>query len=179
MYQLKILLVVLFLSIGCTSNNEEGQQDTVKSSAEFVIPSAINAAALPNGATLIAEIYRDYAGLSSVPSDTQNLTLPVTGNVQFSLTGIPVGDHTFTIIFKYTDDPLFTGTYELARATSGTVNIVKGNNPTFVFSAPYDTSADDDSDGVSNLTELDARSNPGDAVCVFGVSMIGNCTFDA
>jgi hypothetical protein len=121
----------------------------------------------------------DYVDSSSVPRATQNLTLPVSGNVSFDLSGIPVGSHTFTIIFKYTDDPEFAGTFELARATSDPINIGSGSNPGFVFSdAGYDTGADDDNDGVSNLVELDAdqppRSDPNDSTCILDKSILQN-----
>lgn len=173
-----ILLILPFLFYGCSAeDNNEG--DVSKTGGEISIPSAIRGAALPAGATLIAKVYIDYVDDSSTPVDTQNLTLPVTDNVEFTLSGISLGDHRFTVIFEYTDDPEFSGTFELARGVSDVVTIVAGSNPGITLDdAAYDTSADDDNDTVPNITELDMRSNPGDDVCVIGVSKIGNCTLD-
>jgi hypothetical protein len=172
------LFLILFSFYGC-SGDDKNEQGVSKTAGEISIPSAIRGAALPSGATLIAEVYIDYVDDSSIPAETQNLTLPVTENVQFTLSGISLGDHRFTVIFKYTNDPEFPGTFELARGASEVVPIVDGTNPGITLDdAAYDTSADDDNDTVPNLTELDMRSNPGDDVCVIGVSKIGSCSLD-
>lgn len=172
-------VIILWLSACSQSDSPEHKQTPNKGVSQIAIPSVIRIAALPAGATLVAEVYVDYASSSSVPRATQNFTLPVSGNVSFSLSGIPIGSHTFTVIFKYTGDPDFAGTFELARATSDPINIGSGSNPEFAFSnSDYDTSADDDNDGISNLVELDAdnppRSNPGDSTCVLDKSILQN-----
>jgi hypothetical protein len=177
-----LLFIVSIIFGGCSrEENAEEQQSANKTVSEIAIPSAIKSAALPNNATLIANVYIDYVDSNSTPAATQELTLPVTGNVEFTLEGISLGDHTFTIIFEYTNDPnpAFAGTFELARATSDVVTIVAGSNPSLTFSdTDYDTSADDDNDGLTNLTELDEsmRTNPGNSECVLDSSLLDLCT---
>jgi len=172
-----LAMVVIWLSACSQSDSNEFGQTPNKTVSQITIPSVIRVAALPAGATLIAEVYIDYVDSTSAPRATRSLTLPVSGNVSFTLSSIPVGSHTFTIIFKYTGDPDFTGTFELARATSDPINIASGSNPEFTF-ANLDASADDDNDGVSNLIELDAdqppRSNPADSTCILDKSILQN-----
>jgi hypothetical protein len=174
-FLLSLLIILLFVLL-CGCSFETNNQHISKTVSEIRIPSAIKGAALPTGATLVASVYMDG---NTTATATKSLTLPVTSNVEVTLTNISVGNHTFTIVFEYTNDPdpNFAGTFELARATSGTVSIVQGQNPDLVFQdTDFDTSSDSDGDGVSNVAELDQnmRTNPSDSTCVLGKSILQN-----
>jgi len=156
-----LVLTVLWLSACSQSDSTEQERAPDKGVSQIAIPSVIRTAALQAGATLIAEVYIDYVDSNSEPRDIRSITLPISGNVSFTLSNIPVGSHRFTIIFKYTGDLDYPGTFELARATSDPINIVSGSNPDIQFTdIDFDTRADSDRDGIFNLVELKERSNP-------------------
>jgi len=171
------LLLVACGNDGATTTSVSGES---KTKGGVSLPSSIRAAVLPAGATLVAKIYVDFVDENSVPLATKSFVFPVTGNIQFELAGIVLGDHTFTVIFEYTDDPEpgFAGTFELARISSAVVNVVAGANPNILFAeSDYNTTADADSDGVSNLEELSGsvRTSPSDPRCVLDSSVLGSC----
>jgi hypothetical protein len=162
------LLKILFLAImfalnisGCSNNSSNSNNDTgnTKTSAGIAIPSVIKATALPNAGTLAAEIFVDgKAG----PKKTVDVSAT---EVTFTLT-VSAGSHNFTLVFYY-DDPVFNSqTWELARATSSTVNVTGGSTTKVTF--PAYSYQDYDGDGVSNLLELDSstRTDPGIGTCI-------------
>lgn len=76
----------------------------------------------------------------------------------------PAGEHSFTVVFDYRD-PEFVrpdgAPWEIARWTSDPIRVADGEDVLLEISEYV--YADSDGDGLSNLEEIIARTNPGDA----------------
>ena len=167
------MLTVLSLA-GC-GNGESTNQDKKpeKATSTIAIPDKIKIAALPSTGTLSASIYIDG---STTVAATQTIDVSA-ADVTFNL-DVEAGDHTFTIVFSYEDTTFTGGPFELARATSDTVNVTPGSTQNVTF--PAYTYNDSDKDGVYDINEFDTnvRTNPGDPTCVLDKSVIGGGTLN-
>lgn len=77
----------------------------------------------------------------------------------------PEGTHTFTVVFDYLDPEFVredSSPWELARWTSGPVEVMAGESLTLDVAESGYVYADSDEDGVSNAAELSDRTDPGD-----------------
>lgn len=164
-------LPVLLLVAGCSSSDSSGgvtaRNDDQGDGIE--LPVAINAGALPSNGSLNAYISVDGGPRQALAVDLATQT------VSGSLNGISTGSHQFLIevVFAYDN-----GTEVMLGRASVTMDVGSGDNSLTVNSGDYNTTFDDDNDGVSNLAELNAGTdptNPADTDCVIGTSAIGNC----
>ncbi len=165
-----LLLIAAFVLSGCGGNSKSS--DTAPSGLDvnmsFQLPDSIFGTILSQGAgTLTATI--------SVNGGTpQPMTIAGT-TASATVTNIPAGSTTFTILFTYDLAPY--GPLEIARAEK-TFTITTGTNLIGFSDSNYDTTAfDADGDGLSNIAELDVNSktSPVVALCKIGTTQLGQC----
>lgn len=82
--------------------------------------------------------------------------------------------HNVGVEFEFTL-PNSGGSFLIASATKTGVSATSEGTDVAFSSNDFDTSMDNDGDGVSNLDEIEAGNNPGNPSCVFGTSLIGRC----
>ncbi len=160
-------LIVAFILAGCGSQDESAT-DSSHQIISFKVPDVASKLDQTVG-TLTATI----AVNGGTP---QNMTVSAT-DATVTLSNIPLGSTDFTIIFTYNLDPF--GPLVVASATR-TIDVTAGSNTLTFANGDFDTSYDQDGDGISNLVELDESSTTSpivvDATCILGTSQIGSCT---
>lgn len=165
---LKLIIVIAFLITlnACSSSDNATSIGTTKTTT--ALPLA--ALTVPNPSGLSAHIILDGNTASPIAMTVDHVAGTATANI----TGLSLAPHTIQIVYEYNDG--FT-TYTLAQSTVHPVDLTGGSATYSVPDTDYDTSSfDDDSDGLSNALELAAGTNPGDAGCVLGISLVGSCT---
>jgi len=170
---LPLLFFVAILNLAaCGSQNKTS---TVSSSqtnnVSFIIPDSILASKLDQTAGTLAATVSVSTLNGGAPQD---MIVSAT-NATATLSAIPLGDATFTIVFIY-DLPPF-GPLVVASA-SKSITVVAGDNPISFATTDYDTASfDEDGDGLSNLVELDetSTSSPIVALCKLGTAELGSC----
>ncbi len=170
---LPLLFFVAILNlVACGSQNETSTiSSSQDSNVSLKIPDSILASKLDQSAgTLTATISVSTLN-GGVP---QAMTVSAT-DATATLSSIPLGDATITIVFTY-DLPPF-GPLVVASATRN-LTVVAGDNPISFVATDYDSeSFDEDGDGLSNLAELDdaSTSSPIVALCKLGAAVLGSC----
>jgi hypothetical protein len=148
----RLLLASLVIGLaGCL-----GQGDGTVRSEGLLAPVRLQA--LPVAGTMRVNVYMND---ETEPRLTRTVE-PGSTTIQLEFTA-PEGEHTFTVLFDYLD-PEFAhpdgGSWTLASWTSGPVRVVSGEAaPLNITSYVYE---DFDLDGISNLEELIARTDPAD-----------------
>ncbi len=162
-----LLMTFAVLTLGaCGSSNEVNQGSEELSVA---LPDALLGSRV-NRSNLSASI--------SYGTTTQAMAIDEANNqATTTLTGVPVGTTTFTITFSYD----FGGTLLTLAQASQTIDVTEGSGNTLSFAAgDFDTSFDEDGDGISNIVELDENlnSNPRENTCVIGNDSTDSTTLD-
>jgi hypothetical protein len=157
------------LATACSNDNNTSATNT---STKTVTQMPWEALTVPDLNGLSAYIILDGDAGSHIPMtiDTSLHTASA------SIPGLPKTSHTVQIVYEYND----AGTiYTVARSSVHTVDLTSGSTTFNIPNTDYVTTGTDfdpDSDGLSNAYELAAGTNPGDASCVVGISLVGSCT---
>ena len=162
------LLIAMFTLTACGSHNEAPDVSSLGDNVSFKIPDSILASRLDQTAGTLS------ATISVNGGTPQAMTLSAT-NASVTLSSIPVGDTSFTIVFTYELPP--NGPLVVASATKS-MTIVEGSNSINFAASDFDTASfDADGDGLSNLQELDETSttSPLVALCNLGTAVLGSC----
>jgi len=168
-----LLFTSLFLVLtttGCGGGSESNPPPAEpQTTSSMQLPVGINASTLPVNGALHAYISVDGGSRQELSVDLGAQT------VSGSLNGISPGNHIFIIevVFIYNDN-----TEVMLGSANISMDVSTGNNSLAVTSGDYDTTFDDDGDGVSNLAEMNTGTdpnNPADTDCVIGTSKIGSC----
>jgi hypothetical protein len=175
--QIIVLLSLSFL-VACSSGGEDASSnDNTKpppapdrGTVSFTAPS--DGIGLPDTGTLTINVYVD-GNTSAAASKTINTT-DASANISVSVAS---GSHIFRVAFEYAD-PVFGGPYRLSDADSATINVTKGSSQSVTFDSSVFTYEDLDSDGITNLSELElsVRTDPADPTCVLDKSVIAGAS---
>jgi hypothetical protein len=137
----------LLALLGCGSESRSPQ--TTDPPPDFSIPLAEPLARLaPEEGALTAEVSIDGGAPISLAVDAPNKT--VTGRIE----NVPSGRHTFTITFRI--DGIVVAIW------SSEADVILGETTSLVINPSSFQYPDDDQDGLTNLAELEAGSNPSD-----------------
>jgi hypothetical protein len=157
-----LLVTALFALSACGNENNNGPTNSMSSVTE--LPTAV--LTLPSGGQLRAYI--------TIDAGTRSEMVIVANTAATVIPGLSRATHTVLIEFEFTDSA--SNTVTVATATQ-TVDLSSGNVNISLTDSDYDlASYDDDGDGISNAKELADGTNPVDAGCVVGFSLIGSCT---
>lgn len=160
-----VLLGTLFVLSGCGQNsespdftNQQGDQ------VQFQLPDSLLGNKVDRN-NLSAKI---FYGSSSQDMDINDAD----DSANVTLSNVPTGNVTFIIEFTYD----FGGTPLVVARAEQSFDVVEGSN-SFSFTEPYDTSMDEDNDGLTNIVELQESSNtsPTVSLCQLGSGEIGSC----
>ena len=129
---------------------------------------------------LLADITVTNVGTGS--SSTQAMIISGT-TASLALNNLSTGLTSFTIVFSYDDGSI--GPLPLVLAThTQNLDVAEGVNPPLNFLiSDFDTSFDEDGDGLTNVIELQTGSLTDPLVadnltaCILGTSLIGTCVF--
>ena len=158
-----IIAFTIFLN-ACSSENNT----SATSSTKTVTQLPLAALTVPNPSGLSAHIILDGNAASPIAMTIDNVAGTATANI----TGLTLASHTVQIVYEYNDG---VTTYTLAQSTEHTVDLTSGSATYNIPDTDYDTASfDQDSDGLSNAMELAAGTNPNDAGCVLGISLVGS-----
>jgi hypothetical protein len=160
-----IYLIAAFSLASCGSNNDSNtskQGDNIS----LQIPDSLLANKV-NRSNLSATITIDGGTAQTMSIDDAN------NSATASLGSISTGNHTFVIQFTYD----YSGTRLTVAEATKTITVAEGSNSLSFLASDYDTSFDQDSDGLTNLEELDATSttNPTVSLCKLGTATLGSC----
>ena len=167
--RLAFMLMVLVLTLSACS--QKSSQDEVLVSGDTLsapLPSALLAF---NETNLVVEVVVDFGA----PQTCSNLSVDqVNGTYSCNIT-LSAGPHNISLVFSVIDATY--GTVQVAIASGIDVEVVPGQTATADFStATINYDFDDDGDGINNLAELDAGTNPDNSDCILDASVIGSCT---
>jgi hypothetical protein len=159
----------LVFIVSCSSSNNASHIDVApdKSQGQFALPQSLQAAALPNtpGRTLRAYLTVDSAPRQEMTINDQRTQASVT------LSGLSIAQHTFKIEFEL-DSRFFPRPLPLVSGEKSQ-DLVAGSNELNFTDSDYNRPSDTDRDGVSNVDEVIAGTNP--FSCVVGTFHIGDC----
>jgi len=164
----------LLLSLLLSACSDSTDNKTTNNVSAFKIPAAVQAITPPSGSSLQAFITVDGGSRQAMTIDNS------AGTANIIINGLSIANHSFIIDFELVFDSTPNKPISLARATLNQ-NINAGNNTLKVIDSDFDTSFDDDNDGITNVVEVDATAgggstNPNNSDCVIGSSLIGSCT---
>jgi hypothetical protein len=162
------LLALAALLNACGSNNNESTSNSTKTVTELPLAALM----VPNLNGLSAQIILDGDTASPIALTIDTTLHTATANIP----GLSLASHTIQIIYRYTDS---NGTITIAQSAVHTVDLSGGSATYDIPSGNYVTTGADfdaDLDGLSNAYELAAGTNPRDASCVVGYSLLDSCT---
>ena len=171
------LLMVLVLALSaCSQKSSQNEVSISDGTLSAPLPSAlltIDANNLVVGVVVDGGAPKTCAGLSvNQGAGTYSCNITLEG-----------GTHNIALVFSIIDATF--GTVEVAKASGIDVNVVPGQTTTADFSAVVLTMTDTDLDGISNLNELDAGTDPSDPLdptptplsdCILDASLLDSCT---
>ena len=161
-----ILILMIAMIAACSDAGNGDKKGKINSPGGFNAPTAIQLDLLPPG-LLKASFKID---------DNEFVDMQLNGTqAGLIIDNLTPGEHTFSIRWEYISDDF--GLVLLAEASKLLV-LVEGDNNLSFQDSDYNTSTiDSDDDGLSNLAELEANTNPFDGVCIFDVSLFDSCDF--
>jgi len=168
----KTTLILLFISLslvlsGCSQNsNPKNEINISDGNLSAPLPSAL---VVVDASTLVVELKEGdkIHACNNLSVDQSNGTF----SCDLSL---PAGAHTLELVYSINDAT--HGKVQVATSTGIQVDVKAGETTTSDFSATTLSYNDDDNDGINNLQELDAGTNPAGSECIIGSSLIGFCT---
>lgn len=147
LHRASCILIFAIYTILLASLSACGQDTSIPPDAIQVTFKALEAPVTGMTATLL------ISGMSGPNSDgSYAMTVNADGTVTATMSGVPAGDHTFTITYY---DP--SGLVIAQGSTTGSV--AAGSSITLTISQPS-TAFDADNDGFTNLVEINSGSNP-------------------
>lgn len=162
-----VIALVMLLNACSSDNNQAATNNTTKTVTQL----PWEAITVPLEANLRAYVIIDgnTGTRTAMTIDTLNNTATA------SISGLSLAPHTVQFVYEYVDGATI---YTVAQSIAETVDLTGGSltttlTPTYVTTG---TGFDNDSDGLSNAYELAAGTNPGDASCVVGYSLLDSCT---
>ncbi len=164
------VLIAAFTVAGCGSQDETPPQTSTLS---FKLSDTLLGSRLDQSAgTLTIFVSVDGGTPQAMTISGDGLT------ASFTLNNLATGSTNFTIDIFFDDG--VSGNLQVASGTK-TISVAEGGNTLNFVTADFDTASHDaDSDGISNLVELDETSTTdplvADAPCLLGTSLIGSCT---
>jgi uncharacterized lipoprotein NlpE involved in copper resistance len=170
--KLHLALMTIVLALTLSGCNENSNQDEVTASSDTLsapLPNALNTLVIDE-TNLVVEVSVD----GGVPQACTNLTVNQ-GNETFSChITLSAGAHTLILFYSVIDATY--GTVQVATTSGINVDVIPGQTTPADLSTAMLTYDDFDGDGISNLDELDAGTNPGDDECILNHSLIHSCT---
>ena len=97
----------------------------------------------------------------------------VAGTFSCNIT-LSAGSHSISLMYSIND--VTYGKVPVMSSSTVTINVTAGQTSTANFDTAIFTNIDTDGDGVSNLAELNAGTNPNSTICKFGSSLFDRCT---
>jgi len=146
------IILALILS-GCDQTASRDKISVSKDAVSAPLPNVLMALALDE-TNLVVEVIVNGAA----PRTCINLSVnQMNGTFSCDIT-LPAGTHTLVLNYSVIDATY--GTVQIATTSGIEVNIVAGQTTSADFAVATLTHDDDDSDGISNLVELNEGSNP-------------------
>jgi hypothetical protein len=169
-FYLALLLTVLALTLsGCSQSSNRDAGSVSNDTLSAPLPIALRALALDK-TNLVVEVVDG----SGAPQACTNLSVDQVNGTYSCTVTLSGGSHTLSLIFSVID-PTY-GTVQVATTSGVVVDVVPGQTTPADFTLATLTLDDNDGDGISNLDELDAGTNPNSSECTLDYSHIGSCT---
>jgi hypothetical protein len=168
--KLHLTFMAVMLAVALSGCSQTANQDEVSVSNDAMsapLPDVLVALAVDE-TNLVVEVIVD----GGTPQACTNLSV-VAGTFSCNVT-IPAGAHTLTLVYSIIDATY--GIVQVATSSGIAVDIVAGETTSADFSTATLTYDDGDGDGVRNIDELDAGTDPSDDSCILDHSLVGSCT---
>jgi hypothetical protein len=167
-----ILIVLVLPLIACSSRSD--QDKIVVSGDQLTAPLPVGLVQIDQN-NLIVKVVIFADGVPQEPSlACDNLSVNQSNGTFSCNVLLPAGSYSLGIKFSVNDE-----TYGVVRVVSAPpvdVEVVAGETREADFSSVTYAYDDDDGDGVDNLDELYAGTNPNDSACILDNSLIDKCT---
>lgn len=156
------IVFALYSLSACTDWRSEQSKESEKK--QISLPSPFQVSALENlDGRMRIQLIVDAGTANERKIDIGNLQLntetnEIEGMVSEAELKLPAGDHTFELIYYYTDDEF--GEIEIAATSSLSVAIQANQSNELVFGSETLQLRDQDSDGFSSWNEIQKRTNP-------------------
>ena len=145
-------VVVLFLG-GCSDESSDGPSVS-NNTMSAPLPKELLKVLNLDENNLLVQVVVD----GGTPKTCGNLTVNTGAGTYSCSVALPAGNHTLTLIYSVIGTSY--GTVQVATTSGIAVNVVVDQTSSADFSTATVTFDDDDSDGISNLDELDEGSDP-------------------
>jgi len=170
--KLHLALMTIVLALILTGCGQRSDQDEVSFSDNTLAAPLPAALKLTATQILVVEV---IDGGNTIPCT--NLSVDTVNDTFTCNITLSSGPHTLTLVHLVIDSTYTYGPDPVRVATTSgiVVDVVPGQTTPADFSSATLTYNDDDGDGINNLDELTAGTDPADAVCILGTSLIGSC----
>ncbi|MCP4406927.1 MAG: PASTA domain-containing protein [Gammaproteobacteria bacterium] len=171
--RIALVLVTLIFICSCNSDSDSSRPIDSENNVSFAMPKARDLAQLPQAGSwrayiIIPEARNLNCGTSFFESPSCDLSVNTAAEEASGRIDLEAGTYTIEIVWLYGDPDFFnssrTGGEWLIANAQKSVTIIAGQTSSLAFNEnDYKPLPDEDDDGVSNLAELEQRTDPGNS----------------
>lgn len=173
---LQLLMIFTLNACSNDSNKNNAQDKVVVSDNKLSAPLPAQIADITTDNLEVGIAITGSDGVTTHVCNASNGLVVDQGLGTFSCGNIslPPGNYTLVLEFTVIDDVY--GSVIVAASSAISIEVIGGQTTEADFSTTTYTYLDNDNDGVNNLDELYAGTNPGDSACVLDESVLDGCT---